>query len=87
MSFHGDSVGLDKCPTPLLNMTAAVGLPVLGHLIDGGIMMSFFAAGLANLNAGARAIYKMGQNGLLHKRLAMHMLRTARLTLQSSARR
>ncbi len=31
-------------------------------------MMSFFAAGLANLNAGARAIYKMSQNGLLHNK-------------------
>ena len=66
MSFHGMSPGLEKCSTPLLVMTEQVGLPALGHLIDAGIMLSFFAAGLANLNAGARAIYKMSQNGLLH---------------------
>ena len=66
MSFHGVNPGLEKCSTPLLVMTEQIGLPALGHLIDAGIMLSFFAAGLANLNAGARAIYKMSQNGLLH---------------------
>lgn len=66
LSFHGTNPGLEKCSTPLLVMTEHVGMPALGHLIDVGIMMSFFAAGLANLNAGARAIYKMSRNGLLH---------------------
>jgi len=66
MSFHSSPVSLDKCSTPLLSMTDLIALPALGHLIDAGIMMSFFAAGLANLNAGARAIFKMSQNGLLH---------------------
>lgn len=66
MSFREASTPLDKCTTPLLTMTGLIGLPALGQLIDCGIMMSFFAAGLANLNAGARAIYKMSQNGLLH---------------------
>ncbi|MBU6452399.1 MAG: APC family permease [Cyanobacteria bacterium REEB67] len=69
MSFHGppaSPITLDKCSTPLLTMAEHVGMPALGHLIDVGIMMSFFAAGLANLNAGARAIFKMSQDGLLH---------------------
>jgi amino acid transporter len=69
MSFHASPVPLDKCSTPLLSMSSFVGIPVLGHIIDAGIMVSFFAAGLANLNAGARMLYKMSQDGLLHNRL------------------
>lgn len=66
LSFHGNPTSLDKCATPLLILSFNVGIPVLGHLIDIGIMLSFFAAGLANLNAAARAIYKMSQNGMFH---------------------
>lgn len=69
MSFHTAPVPLDKCSTPLLSMSSFVGIPALGHIIDAGIMVSFFAAGLANLNAGARMLYKMSQDGLLHNRL------------------
>ncbi len=69
MSFHSSPVALDKCSTPLLSMSTSVGIPMLGHIIDAGIMVSFFAAGLANLNAGARALFKMSQDGLLHSRL------------------
>lgn len=66
LSFHGNPTSLDKCSTPLLIVSSNVGIPVLGHLVDVGIMLSFFAAGLANLNAAARAIYKMSQNGIFH---------------------
>ncbi len=71
MSFHSSPLTLDKCSTPLLTMSSFVGIPLLGHIIDAGIMVSFFAAGLANLNAGARTLYKMSQDGLLHNRLAV----------------
>lgn len=70
LSFRGAAIGLDKCSTPLLAMADALSLPSLGHLIDAGIMMSFFAAGLANVNAAARIMYKMGHNGLFHSRVA-----------------
>ncbi len=70
LSFHGNPTSLDKCSTPLLIVASNVGIPALGHLIDVGIMLSFFAAGLANLNAAARAIYKMSQNGIFHHWLA-----------------
>ncbi|MBX9947694.1 MAG: APC family permease [Candidatus Obscuribacterales bacterium] len=69
MSFHDSPIALDKCSTPLLSMSTKVGIPLLGHIIDAGIMVSFFAAGLANLNAGARALFKMSQDGLLHNKL------------------
>jgi amino acid transporter len=67
MAFHRAPAGqadLAKCSTPLLQMCEWIKMAQLGHLIDAGIMMSFFAAGLANLNAGARALYKMSQDGL-----------------------
>jgi amino acid transporter len=68
MSFHGSAEPLAKCATPLLALTAKLGMAPLGHLLDVGIMFSFFGAGLANLTAGARAIYKMSKNGLLPAR-------------------
>lgn len=66
LSFHNSPVSLEKCSTPLLTMSGFVGAPLLGHLVDAGIMVSFFAAGLANLNAAARTIYKMSHDGLFH---------------------
>jgi amino acid transporter len=70
MSFKQADVALDKCATPLLTMSTQVGIPALGHLIDAGIMVSFFAAGLANLNGAARIVYKMSADGFLHSRLS-----------------
>lgn len=65
MVFHDSDIPLSKSETPLLFASTRLGLPLLGHLINLGIMLSFFAAGLANLNAGARSLYKMSANGLL----------------------
>lgn len=65
MVFHDSDIPLSKSETPLLFASTRLGVPVLGHLINLGIMLSFFAAGLANLNAGARSLYKMSANGLL----------------------
>jgi amino acid transporter len=70
LSFRGAELPLNKCSTPLLTMADALSLPGLGHLIDAGIMMSFFGASLANLNAAARTMYKMGHNGFFHSRLS-----------------
>jgi amino acid transporter len=67
MAFHGNPQSLDKCSTPLLTVCGAIGLPGLGHVVDAGIMVSFFAAALANLNAAARAVYQMSQDGVLHE--------------------
>lgn len=70
MCFRDAGVSLDKCATPLLTMSNHIGVPSLGHLIDAGIMVSFFAAGLANLNGAARIIYKMSVDGYLHSAMA-----------------
>lgn len=70
MCFRDAGVSLDGCATPLLTMSSQVGIPSLGHLIDAGIMVSFFAAGLANLNGAARIMYKMSINGYVHRKLS-----------------
>lgn len=71
LAFHQQNDGgLAKCATPLLQMAQWLHMTELGHLIDAGIMMSFFAAALANLNAGSRAMYKMSQNGIFHAKLS-----------------
>lgn len=66
LSFHGSNVPLDKCSTPLLSMAEKLGLPMLGHFVDAGIMVSFFAAALANLTAASRMILKMSHDGIFH---------------------
>lgn len=69
-SFRNSPVALDKCATPLLSMSEFIGVPALGHILDAGIMMSFFAAACAILNAAARLLYRMSGDGLFHKSLA-----------------
>lgn len=68
-AFGNAGVALDKCSTPLLTTSELAGFPILGHLADIGIMISFFAAGIANLTASARTMYKMSHDGLFHDSL------------------
>lgn len=65
--LRGQVPGLAQCSTPLLALSSLIGMPVLGHFIDAGIMLSFFAAGLANLNAAARMLHKMSEDGFFHR--------------------
>lgn len=64
--FSHSHLDLAKCSTPLLEMSSILNARYLGHLVDVGIMVSFFAACLANLNAASRALYKMSLDGLVH---------------------
>jgi amino acid transporter len=66
LSFHGASQPLEQCSTPLLGMANRANVPFLGQLIDVGVMVSFFAAAIANLNAGARTLFFMGHHGTFH---------------------
>jgi amino acid transporter len=70
LSFQDSATSLAKCSTPLLAMSDKAGIPILGQMIDIGIMMSFYAAGLANLNAAARTMYKMSHDGMFHDSLS-----------------
>jgi amino acid transporter len=62
-SFRDSIVPLDKAEAPFEHLAAVCGLPAFGTLIDVGVLLSFFACTLANLNAAARILYAIAQNG------------------------
>jgi len=62
-SFRGAAQSLDQSEAPLDHLAAVCGLPAFGHLINVGILMSFFACTVAVLNATARVLYAIAQKG------------------------
>ncbi len=63
----GTTPTLDQLGTPLNTIAGLVHQPWMAIPISVGAMLSFFALNLSCLNAGARIIYIMGQQGLFHK--------------------
>ena len=63
---HGYKTTLDAIDAPLNVMAVLAHLPVLQAPISLGAMLSFFALCLSCINAGARVMYVMGRDGLLH---------------------
>jgi amino acid transporter len=70
LGFDSLHLALDKCSTPSLVLSQQFGAPILGHLIDLGVTVSFFAAALAILNAGSRTLFFMGHHGVFHSSVA-----------------
>jgi amino acid transporter len=64
---NGTKPTLDQLATPLNTIAGLVHQPWMAIPISVGAMLSFFALNLSCLNAGARIIYIMGQQGLFHK--------------------
>ncbi len=64
---NGTKPTLDQLGTPLNTIASLVHVPWLAIPLSVGAMVSFFALNLSCLNAGARIIYIMGQQGLFHK--------------------
>jgi amino acid transporter len=64
---HGNNPTLDQLSAPLNTIAGIVHQPWMAVPISVGAMVSFFALNLSCLNAGARIIYIMGQQGLFHK--------------------
>ena len=64
---HGNNPTLDQLATPLNTIAMLVHMPWLAAPLSACAMLSFFALNLSCLNAGARIIYIMGQQGLFHK--------------------
>jgi amino acid transporter len=62
-SFRGFSKPLDQAEAPFDHLASLCGLPAFGHLIDFGVLLSFFACTLGGLNAAARVLYAMAQRG------------------------
>ena len=67
MATKGTTPTLDQLSAPLNTIAGLVHMPWMAIPISAGAMVSFFALNLSCLNAGARVIYIMGQQGLFHK--------------------
>jgi amino acid transporter len=69
LGFHSSPVTLDASPAPLHFLSAIAGVPVLGPIIDLGVLVSQFAATLACVIAASRVLLLMAHHGLANKRL------------------
>ena len=67
LATHGNNPTLDQLTAPLNTIAGLVHMPWLAAPLSACAMVSFFALNLSCLNAGARIIYIMGQQGLFHK--------------------
>src|ERR1700674_126357 len=69
LGFHtvGQDLGASQAPMYLLAQVG--GVPVLGLLIDMGVLVSMFAGTLACITAAARVLMLMAHNGLAHDSL------------------
>jgi len=67
MATNGTKPTLDQLSAPLNTIAGLVHMPWLAAPLSACAMVSFFALNLSCLNAGARIIYIMGQQGLFHK--------------------
>lgn len=57
---------LGKSEAPMRVLASVGGVPLLGLLIDIGVLVSMFAGTLACITAGARVLMLMSHNGLAH---------------------
>jgi len=60
---------LGKSEAPMRVLASVGGVPVLGLLIDIGVLVSMFAGTLACITAAARVLMLMSHNGLAHESL------------------
>jgi len=66
LAFIGEPVSLDHSTAPMHVLAAKAGLPFLGGLLDAAAVASFFACILACITAGARVLFAMGLDGVVH---------------------
>ncbi len=57
-------IALDQLEAPFDTIARANHQPVMGALSSAGMAMSYFACTLGSLNAGARALYSLSEDGL-----------------------
>ncbi len=69
MGFRGLQPGLAESASPLRVLSARGGLPLVGPVIDAGVLISMFAATLAFIIALARLLMLMARHGLVSKAL------------------
>ncbi|HTV74164.1 MAG TPA: APC family permease [Candidatus Acidoferrales bacterium] len=68
MALKNNKPTLDQLTAPLTTLSMALKVGWLAPLIDAGAMVSFFSLAASCMNAGARLIYAMGQQGIFHER-------------------
>jgi len=66
LGFQGLSTTLDKSGAPLNALAEAFQVPFLGTVISIGAALSFFACGLACVNAVSRVLFSMSRDGVIH---------------------
>jgi amino acid transporter len=69
LGFHQSTIPLGESPAPLHFLSAQAGIPLLGPIIDIGVLVSMFAATLACVIAGSRVLLLMAYHGLAHQSL------------------
>jgi amino acid transporter len=69
LGFRGYETPLDKTDVPLNILANLAGVELLGLAISVGVMFSFFTCTLASITAGARILYSLGRQHILHKAL------------------
>jgi amino acid transporter len=62
--FSGHNLG--ESVAPLHYLSTSAGVPIIGHVIDVGVLVSMFAATLACVIAAARVLMLMAHHGLAH---------------------
>jgi amino acid transporter len=69
LGFHKSAITLGESPAPLHFLSAQAGIPLLGPIIDIGVLVSMFAATLACVIAASRVLLLMAHHGLAHESL------------------
>ncbi len=69
MGFHSVGQDLGASQAPMYVLARVGGVPLLGLLIDIGVLVSMFAGTLACITAAARVLLRMAQDGLAHDAL------------------
>jgi len=66
LGFHVVGQNLGTSQAPMQTLAGVAGAPVLGTLINVGVLVSLFACTLACVTAAARVLLLMAHNGLAH---------------------
>jgi amino acid transporter len=66
LGFHMVGQDLGNSQAPMQTLAGVAGAPILGTLINVGVLVSLFACTLACVTAAARVLLLMAHNGLAH---------------------
>ena len=69
LGFQGSADDLAKTEAPFSVLSAAIGRPWLGTIINVGILLSFFSCTLASISATAHILFAMAHHGLVGEAL------------------